>query len=108
MNTSPSLSQLKRAVQIAEQIEALRAELNGILGEAPATAAAAPTPARRGRKPKAETLALAAAAASNGAEAPRVKRKYNMSPEAREKIAAAQKRRWAKAKRASKKGAGEA
>ncbi len=80
---SPSVAQLKRAIKIAEQIESLEAELAGILGrDAVATRKA-------GRKP-----------AAAPAEGRKTKRKYNFSPEARAKIAAAQKARWARQKEA--------
>lgn len=75
---TPSTNQLKRALEISERIEQLQRELAAILGgSAPASAApsAAPaTPGKRGR------------------------RKGNLSPEARERIAAAQRARWAKVK----------
>lgn len=77
---TPSISQLKRAVEISERIDQLQRELNSILGSsASAPAAAAPvltaTGKRRGRPPKSK-----------------------LSPEARERIAAAQRARWAKVK----------
>jgi hypothetical protein len=82
--STPSTTQLKRAVEISERIEQLQRELNSILGSsAPAASAsvsAAPAPtAKRGRG----------------------RRKGNLSPEARERIAAAQRLRWAKAKGAA-------
>ncbi len=79
---TPTLDQLKRAVQIAEQIEKLEAQLSSILGSKSLKAT-----------PIARVLAT---------DKPRTKRKYNMSPEARERIAAAQRKRWAKSKRAKK------
>lgn len=78
---SPSLEELKRAIAISEQIESLKAELAAILsGAAPAVKA------RRGRKP--------AAPAVEGAAPARRKRRV-LSAEARERIAEAQRRRWA-------------
>jgi hypothetical protein len=65
-----SLDQLRRAVGIREQMDALERELSGIIGSS-----AAPSVRRGGRR--------------------------TMSPEARAKIAAAQRRRWAKQKRTS-------
>jgi hypothetical protein len=76
---SPSVTQLKRAIVIAESIQKLQAELDSILGS-PAGAASGTTTA----KP------------STAKPAKRGKR--TMSPEARERIAAAQRARWAKAK----------
>jgi hypothetical protein len=71
---TPSLDQLKRAIVISEQIEKLQAELAGIFGgkSAPAKAAVSTTV--------------------------KTKSKRTMSPEARERIAAAQRARWAKSK----------
>lgn len=74
----PSVSQLQRAIKVAEQIESLEAELAAILGGS----AAAP---KAGKK-------------AADAEGTKTKRKYNFSAEARAKIAAAQKARWAKQK----------
>lgn len=77
---TPSVANLKRALKIAEQIEALEAEL--------------------------ATLMSGSAASVKGVKGPKAPRaKRTMSPEAREKIAAAQKKRWAKQKKAEKKAA---
>lgn len=76
MKTAPSLTQLKRALALAEKIETLKAELAGALS-------AGPTPEPKPTEPA------------------KTKRKYTMSPESREKIAAAQKRRWAKVREAA-------
>jgi len=71
----PTLVQLKQAVSIAEQIEELQAKLASLIGGGSVTSA-----------PKA-------------ASAPAVKSgKRTMSPEARARIAAAQRARWAKSK----------
>jgi hypothetical protein len=64
-----SLEQLKRAVQIREQIESMTHELNQILGSSP--------------------LIYANTGSTNG-------RKRNLSSSARARIAAAQRLRWAK------------
>lgn len=81
--THPSIGQLKRAVQIAEQIQKLEAELASLLR--------ASGNAQSG-----------AAIVVKGAKAKKAggKRKRVMSPEAREKIAAAQRARWARQKKA--------
>lgn len=84
-NTStPSISNLKRAIEIAEQIERLQSQLAALVGggSAPAPAAASATAPKktRGRRGGKRTL----------------------SPEARERIAAAQRARWAKAKGSAK------
>ena len=72
----PTLIQLKQAVTIAEQIAELQAKLAGLIGGGGSVAPA----------PKA-------------AAAPVVKSgKRTMSPEARARIAAAQRARWAKSK----------
>lgn len=76
----PSVTQLKRAIVIAEKLEQLQQELADVLGESPAA-------------PK----------AGKGAKPVKVKKtRREMSSEAREKIAAAQRKRWAKTKRAKK------
>ena len=72
----PSIDQLKRAVQISEQIERLEADLDSILGNQP----------------------IPRTKSSNDVEGPSGRQRRTMSPEAREKIAAAQRRRWAKSK----------
>ena len=68
-------SQLKKAVIISEKLDGLKAELAAILG-----GSSAPTKAPKEKKAK-----------------------RTMSPEAREKIAAAQRKRWAKQKKAAPK-----
>lgn len=73
---TPTLDQLRKAIQISEKIEALQAELAGILGSAPD--AVKKTGAKRGPKPG--------------------KHRRTMSAEARARIAEAQKKRWAKQK----------
>ena len=87
----PTLQQLQRAVTIAEKIQSLEAELDAVLGgtykkttmehvigDGPPAA-----PKKRGPKP--------------GKRGPKKGSKRVLSPEARAKIAEAQKRRWAKA-----------
>lgn len=71
----PTLAQLKEAVSIAEKIEKLQAELYGIVG---------------GGSLPAVLKAISAPVAKAG--------KRTMSPEARARIAAAQRARWAKSK----------
>jgi hypothetical protein len=75
---TPSIDQLKRALAIAEQIQQLEAELGRIVGD----------------RSSAPSVPKAAAAASPI----RRRGKRTMSAEAREKIAAAQRARWAKSK----------
>src|SRR4051794_40661511 len=75
---NPTLAQLKQAVALAERIEQLQTELASLVGRgssvstSPDAAVSAPTGKRRGRR--------------------------KMSAEARARIAAAQRARWAKAK----------
>lgn len=77
----PSVEQLKKAVAIAEKIKELETQLSELLG------GGAPAPVvTRGRKPK-------AAKVESGRKA------RNISPEGRARIAAAQKARWAKARK---------
>ena len=74
-NTNLSVDSLKRAIVVAEQIEKLQGELAALLGNRP-TVQSIPSPK---------------------AVAPKAKGgKRTMSPEARERIAAAQRARWAK------------
>lgn len=76
----PTTAQLKKAVIISEKLDALEAELAAILGSSSKSA-------KRVKELK----------------APKAKKaKRVMSPEAREKIAAAQRKRWAKSKKADK------
>ena len=72
---TPSIHQLKRALEISEQIEKLQAEFASVFG---------------GAAPVTTTQASAKPAAGKG--------RSKMSPEAREKIAAAARARWAKIK----------
>lgn len=74
----PTTAQLKKAVIISEKLDALEAELAAILGGSSA-------PVKTAKEPKATK---------------EKKTKRVMSPEAREKIAAAQRRRWSKQKKA--------
>jgi hypothetical protein len=97
--TSLNIDQLKRAVALYEQIEKLQAELAALFGDK--------TAGKRGRKPgrkaggrKAKAAEAEAAGTEAPAKKPRKKRaKREISPEARERIAAAQRKRWAKAKK---------
>lgn len=86
-SSTPSLQQLKRAIQISEKIEALQKELAGILGS---SGAAGSTGKRKYTRK---------AAAEGEETAPKKRKRAKFSPEARAKIAAAQKARWAKAKK---------
>lgn len=77
----PTTAQLKKAVIISEKLDELHAELAALLG-------GSSKPAKSVKEPK----------------APKAKKtKRVMSPEAREKIAAAQRKRWAKSKKAAPK-----
>ncbi|MCB1098034.1 MAG: hypothetical protein KDN22_20855 [Verrucomicrobiae bacterium] len=100
--------QLREAAAIKDQIEALEAKLAGLLSGAGVSAvSAAPVAAtpgkRRGRKPgsKNKVKASAESTPSDSAAAPTAKKKAKrqMSPEGRARIIAAQKARWAKAKK---------
>ena len=80
-NTSqPLVKRLKHALVIAEKIQALESELASVLGQSAGTSSAA------------EAVLSTR----------KVRRKRNLSPEAREKIAAAQRARWARVKKAKK------
>jgi hypothetical protein len=84
----PTVDSLKRAVELAGQIEKLQAELVAILGSKAPKAAG--KPGRRGRPAK--------AVSADSAEKP----KRQMSEAARARIVAAQKKRWAKIKKEKK------
>lgn len=80
----PSVDQLKQAIKLSEQIQKLEAELAAILGNS----GAVKTVRAYVRKDK-------SAAAST-------RKKRVISPEGKERIAAAQRARWAKQKKAKK------
>ena len=82
----PSLEQLKRAAKVAEQIAKLEAELQSILSSGKP----------RGRKAASSPISVTTEAK------PRKKRARNISPEARARIAEAQKARWAKFRKEQK------
>lgn len=84
-----SSAQLKRAVQIKEQIEKLQSQLSTLLGETNRSSGTS-RPVINGKKP-----ALA--------QTKKPKAKRTMSAAARARIAASAKARWAKAKAAGKK-----
>ena len=108
---SLSVTQLRRAISVREQIEALEKELSQLLG-APATAAATPVVGRRRRKmspagrariaagQKARWAKIKPIAAPKPAKVVVPRRK--MSAEGRARMAAAAKARWKKAKAAGK------
>jgi hypothetical protein len=83
--TTPSVAALRRAIEITEQIGKLESELKAILD---GKGSSAPAASRS-----------VAAAASVAAPA---KKRRKMSPEARARIVAAQKARWAKVRAAKK------
>jgi len=86
MNTNITADALRRAAAIRDQIEKLQAQVSSILsGTAP----------RRGRKPGRVAGPVAKKAAPVSAK-PRKRRK--LSPEARARIVAAVKARWAREK----------
>jgi hypothetical protein len=111
MTTTPTLDQLKRGIAIAEQIEALKSELDGILGNHSAPAAKAAPTTGDGRKFKRSPETIAKMKAAQQARWAKVKapaavqseapaKKCGMSAAGKAKIAAAQKARWAKVKAA--------
>ena len=126
-NSIPSVAQLHRAIKIAEQIQSLESELAAILGTAGGPVTTSVAPSASAPKAKRKYTKKAAVVVSDGPTATDAavlsvlgekKRKYTkkaatttepptpakkkgkMSPEAREKIAAAQRKRWAKVKKA--------
>jgi hypothetical protein len=103
-----SLEQLKRAVQLKEQIAKLERDLSGLLGSGTSKNKSSGMSAATREK-----LRVAAKArwgkikrenkAGNVPASKTAKRQFRMSPAARAKLAAAAKARWAKAKAAGKK-----
>ena len=89
MPNSPTLQQLKRAVAIAEQIDALQAQLSDILGGQGFSS----TP--RSTTAEASTNGNGRSASSTKSSG---KGKRIVSPETRAKMIAAQRARWKKAK----------
>jgi hypothetical protein len=83
--STPSLSQLKHAVQIREEIEKLESELKAVLS---------------GGEPKQEVQHGGKKSVPSRTVAKKGKR--TMSPESRARIVAAQKARWAKYRKAQK------
>lgn len=87
ISASLSVEQLKRALDVREQIEKLEQELSSILSDTPVTPVTTLAPVK----------SFAAATAAPAAKATRTtKGKRIMSVEWKAKIAAAQARRWAK------------
>jgi len=104
-----SLSQLKQAVAIREQLEKLQSQLNDLAGH-PGTDSSSST--SRGKMSAAGRARISAAAkarwakfhASKGKSAiAKPAKKFTMSAAARAKISAAAKARWAKVKAGKKK-----
>jgi hypothetical protein len=89
MNANLSADSLRRAASVLDQIERLRAEYTAILGG---------TVPRRGRKPgrKAGLKPKAAAPVSTAPAKPKRRKKRKLSAEARARIVAAVKARWAR------------
>lgn len=102
--SNTSLAQLRKAIEISEKIEQLEQELREVLGsldgggteQTGLSSIASSVPAKRGGKPKSQPVEQSVA---SGAPAGRRRKKRVVSPEARAKMAAAQRRRWAKARR---------
>jgi hypothetical protein len=98
---------LERALHIRKQIDQLNEELKALFGPTPISLAGVQTnaPRKRGRPRKVDTVAKTE---SGGSETGNVqitrgrKKKRKMSAEAKARIAAAQKARWAKVKAGGK------
>lgn len=86
MSTLPSLAQLKQAVQLCEQIEKLQLELEALLDTTRTALATAPKTAMV-KKPRRLGVTVAASAS-------------RVSVQGSQRIAAAQRRRWARFRRA--------
>ena len=80
--STPAIVRLKRAIKIADQIKKLENELAALLGQS-----------------REDARAVIELASKAGPRLPvKTRKPYTFSPEARAKIAAAQKARWAKAR----------
>ncbi len=108
--TDLSVEQLKRAVEIKQEIESLQAELAGLTGEGPARRRGRPPGSGRRKLSPAAREAIASAQRARwarqkgkaGAAATGAPRRRRMSAAGRARIAAAARARWAKAKAAGK------
>jgi hypothetical protein len=87
---TPSLNQLQRAVEIAQQIEKLQTELSSLLGSQPSTRSDSAATQNRGERSSGATAGGSGGASGGG------RKRRRMSPEARAKISAAASARWAK------------
>lgn len=87
-SATPSVEQLKRALELAQEIKRLETELTSVLGNHNVSGGAASKPAAANHR---APVASAEKPAKRGGKRP-------LSAEARERIAAAQRRRWAKTK----------
>ena len=107
-----SVSDLRKAANLKERIEALERKLSQLIGSAAkADAAPAAGSRKKGGMSAAGRARIVAAqkarwakikAGKGGAKAKPAKKKRGMSPEGRARIIAAQKARWAKVKAAKK------
>lgn len=100
--STTSIQQLKKALAISEKIEQLERELREVMGGIDggnAPSASVPSPVRRGRPAKAQQVQEITASSAAAKSGKKTRRKRIVSPEARAKMAEAQRRRWAKAKR---------
>jgi len=86
------IATLEKVISILKEIETLKASVNQILGDNEHEQGNGLVAKRRGRPPK--------SVASPAAPVVKTRKKRTMSPEGRARIAAAQKARWAKAKKA--------
>jgi hypothetical protein len=102
--SSLTATQLRRAADLKEKIEALNKEIASILGAPALVSAKAPKKRKMSRAGRARVAAAQRARwAKVKAVKPTKAKKRKMSAAARAKISAAAKARWAKAKAAGKK-----
>lgn len=101
---SLSVSQLRKAVTVKEQIEQLETQLASLFGEAKMSQVAGKKRRRMSAAGRARMAAAARArwAKIKGTQAIPSKRRRKMSAEGRARISAAAKARWKKAKAAGK------
>jgi len=97
--TDLTVAQLRQAAELKEKIDALTTELSAIFEGKAVSAPAARGTLSQSERMKAYWAAKRASKGGTGTGNPgKQKGKRTMSPEARAKIAAAQKARWAKLK----------
>ena len=102
-NHTPTLNQLKRGIQIAEQIASLEAEMAALFKGASVKGASTAAPVERagtrGGKRRAKFKSQKKAVGASHVPAATKKKKRRLTPAGRARLAAAMKARWAAARK---------